>query len=267
MITFDQAVLQAGDDITITSDTGGNYQIESGLSLTEGQWQANPGEHFTLGQANVGGFAINISDPDAAFYFSSLLFILPDNGQLTAGHIDNSPRAAFDEQPFSNNILAKYIDVLTGPNGGNYLQTGLHVAAEAFPQDAAAAVTDTLILAMVFFPEATVPFLISSAVGTVVEFFGHVNESIIDGMVSGRDLTGPEGTFLKFAFGMHAVLGGLPSLVGGDDLEQAKSALETYDTLHDLSSTADEMNYSLRFKTTDAVAPTAAVVIHINSLP
>jgi hypothetical protein len=267
MITFDQAVLQAGDDVTITSDTGGTYHIESGLSLTDGQWQANPGEHFTLGQGSVGGFAINISDPDVGFYFSSLIFILPDNGHLTLGHIDNNPPAAFDEQPFANDILSKFIEVLTGPNGGNYLQAGLHAAAEAFPQDAAAAVTDTLVLAMVFFPEATVPFLISSAVGTVVEFFGHVNESVIDGMVSGGDLTAPEGTFLKFAFGMHAVLGGLQSLVGDQDLEQAKSALETYDSLHDLSSAADEMNYGLRFKTTDVVAPTAAVVIHINKLP
>jgi hypothetical protein len=42
-------------------------------------------------------------------------------------------------------------------------------------------------------------------------------------------------------------------------LEQAIVEAVTYDILHDLSSTADEMNYSLRFKTTDAVAPTAVV--------
>ena len=269
MIIFDQEVLKANNEVTVTSDTGGNYQWASSLSLRDGEWHANPGDNFSLGRATVGGFGVNLSDPGAAFYFYSWFTILPEGDHLTLQHSNVQPPAAFQQQPaFSNDILSKYLEALLSERGRDYLRAGLETAAQAFPNDAATAVGDTVVLATVFFPEVTVPFLIGVAGGTVMQFFGHVNDAIIEEMVSDRSLTQQEGTFLKLVFGLGAFVNGLQGVIGEEEaVERAKNALDASDVLRELSSTAGEMDYGVRFNAMDAAVPSATVIIHINRLP
>jgi hypothetical protein len=267
MINFDQdeQLLHAGVNVTVSSAIGGNYDFATNLgNPRSGNWDAGQDAHLTLGPAQVGGYGLSVSEPDAGFYFYSWITILPNGGQLILQHFENKPPAPLEHQPFADNILMKYLHGLNG----DYLLTGLRNAVAALPGQAAGVGIDTFVLATVFFPEATVPFLVGSAAGLAVDFFAKINDCTIEAMVDDGALTGPEGTFLKFAFGMPAVVSGANSLITDEAaLERADDALSLYDTVHDLQSAGGEMDYKLRFKTTDNTAPTAAVVIHINHLP
>lgn len=268
MFTFDQDVVNAGDHITVTCDTGGSSTLESDLSNASTPVNPAPAGQIDLGPAAIGSFAVSISSPSNGTYFYSWITILPannpDNGQLTVEPLDFAPPAAPDVQPFSNDILTKYISNLTADR----LLAGLTAAAAAFPADAAQAVGDTLILAVAFFPEATVPFLVASGLSLLADFFGKVNDSIVDGMVDDGSLTAPEGTFLKLVFGTAALVSGTAEFLDTPaGIDRAKSALDAADTVQDLSTAAGEMDYGLRIKTTNSAAPKAAVIIHINQLP
>lgn len=267
MIVFDQdaqAVLNTGEDIIISTDTGGAYQYTSGLSRTQGAWNANPGDHLTIGAAGVCGFNLAVDDASADFYFYSWVTILPGNGSLTLKHFDSKPLAPFDTQPFSDNILLKYLHALNA----DYLEDGLREAASNLPGEAAQAVGQTAILMMAFLPEAAAPFLIGSAAAVVLDFFAHVNEYIVEAMVADGTLTAQEGTFLKLVFGLRAFTDAAHGFFEGEEaIERAKSALDTFDTVGDLSTAAGEMDYGLRFNTVDQTAPSAAVVIHLQQLP
>ena len=268
MFTFDQDIVNTGDNITVTCDTGGNFTLESDLSNASTPVNPAPAGQIVLGPAAIGSFAVSISSPADNTFFYSWITILPtndpDNGQLTVEHFDFAPPAAPDVQPFSNDILTKYVSNLTADR----LLAGLNDAKAAFPADAAQAVGDTLILAVAFFPEATVPFLVASGISLLADFFGKVNDSIVDGMVDDGSLTAPEGTFLKLVFGTAALVSGTAEFLDTPaGIDRAKSALDAADTVQDLSTVAGEMGYGFRIKTTNSAAPKATVIIHINQLP
>jgi hypothetical protein len=263
MLTFDQEVLAQGDQVTATTDTGGDFQLESDLSNSQSEIDAQPGDHLDLGPAGIGCFAVRAVRVDDEAYFYSCVTILPEDDHLTLEHYDIAPSVDLPYQPFSNDVFSKFVDTLTVDR----ISDALRNAANAFPGDAAAAIGTTVVLAVAFFPEATAAFFIGSAVGLIPQFFGRINDSLIEGMVDDGSLLPAEGDFLKIIWGFQAVTSTTSALINGEEaIERVKAALETAEKLQDLSTPAGEMIYGVRIKTTDSVAPKTAVTIRLNGL-
>jgi hypothetical protein len=263
-ITFDQSVLNQGDPVTATIDTGGQFLLESDLFQSSAQIDPQPGDHIEFGPAQIGAFAVRLSSSDDLTFFYAWLTILPQDGQLTLAHFDFAPPASLEFQQFSNDVFSKFIGNLTGDR----LLSALKEAAAAFPADAVTAIGTTAVLAAVFFPEATPLFFIGSATGLAVQFLSRINDSLIDGMIADNSLETDEGNFLKLLWGFRALAGNVFSLFEEPEaIEQVKTAIETVDTVKDLATPAGELSFGVRIQSSNSIAPKSVVVIHLNDLP
>jgi hypothetical protein len=165
-ITFDQDVLNPGDSVTATIDTGGQFLLDSDLSLSSSQIDPQPGDHIAFGPAQIGTFTVRLSSTDKFTDFYAWIAILPQGAQLEVAHFDFMPPAPIEFHQFSNDVLSKFLNNLTADR----VLAALKQAAAAFPDDALAAVGTTAVLAAAFFPEATPLFFLGSATGLHFSF-------------------------------------------------------------------------------------------------